>query len=400
VNGFGYGAAFDLVDELGFEVHRNVRPPSALAPPSSAGPETIWWLNADSQVCPRDDDTQWAARSWIDSGGTAVVFLRAPGPGCKAIGGFELPELEGRAAAASGACGPAAPDEDEEAEEGAPLGDGRSDGELRQHDDPDCRDDALTLSDFRALVAPPEASDEPEWITGPLARAPRELSIAHVERFAEPAEGSPWQVVARLGGAPFVLEATSGSGRIVVVADDRFVTNRYLDFNDASLLVVDLVTRYGDPTFDEFSHGHRPAGGALPYLARSPAWPVFAAIAVVGLLVVLRGSAVPKRSVQEADPRAPAVEPFVDSLSNLYAASSDEAGILTHYREQIIDLARRSVHLPVGAPRSSVIARTCSPQLPASEIERELSAAIDVRGAGGFEREVNRLDALLEKMTR
>ncbi len=434
-NGAAYGAAYELLGALGTEVRRNVRPPTSLDGGPDGTPSTIWWLNGSHQVCLGETDESWAPQSWVDAGGTAIVFLQPGNPSCDVVGRFMLPPLSlppeppetdcpigedgeiERAGADERALANERGDEPGDRTETAASADG---GLAVDHEidapvasgpkgapedvDPErsepCNDDDSVLADLRATIAKPIASSDPEWIDGPVARAPRDLSIAGLARFDEPSDDGPWQVVARLDGDPFVLEARSGAGRIVVVADDRFVTNRYLDFNDASLLVVDLAATYGPPVFDEFSHGYRPEGGVLPYLATSPAWPVFASIVLIGALVLWRGSAIPRRVVDEADPRAPALEPFVESLSNLYAACADQAGILGHYREQIVDRARRRHHLPVGTSRRDVLEHASTADLPVSYLERALEAPPPARGRRSFERETERLDQLLEKMTQ
>ena len=204
-----------------------------------------------------------------------------------------------------------------------------------------------------------------------------------------------WQVVARLGDAPFVLERRLGEGRLVVVADSGFVRNAALDRGDSAPLAYDLARAYGALRIDEGEHGFAPEVDATTYLLRSAAAPVFGLLVVLGGLVAWRGNALPARSVVDSSADAPTLESFVASLAALYERTGDHARVLERYRELSAARLRRHFGLPVGVSQAML----------AERIEREGRSARSlvevpvVSSASELRVATRQLDQLVEEVT-
>lgn len=326
----GYRALYDFLSELGLAVARSYAPPTQL--PVHA---TVWWLEPD-RPCeePKADDEPPTGRhrgmpelalegpglnSWILAGGTAVVFLPPDSHVCARdarLAGVALPPREGVA-----------------------------------------RDPAIPAGkpDTKGAAHEPQGSVE-----GKLARHPRVLDLPAPFTFqGVPGIGAEprWEVVARLGGRPFVLWQGLGQGQLVVVADARFLRNSGLDRADAALLVADLVRAYGVPWIDERAHGLVVSRSALAYLVASPAAPFLAGAAILALAFVWFHAATPPRQVAELDPSAPSLDAFVDSLAACYASTRDYARVLERFRELTSRRLRRHFGLPPEAPESQLVER-------------------------------------------
>jgi len=355
-----YGAWFDLLRELGLPVARSFVRPDAL--PAGA---TVWWIEPnglaksapppDADEPPRPPSPLAGAplAGFALRGGTAVVLLPvgldpAP-PAVEAVAGLAVPARHARVSA-----------------------------------DVDAKDAAPTALQ---VIEP-----------GPIASLARSLVLeAPVVFDADDDALGDWRVAAWLDGAPFVLERTIGARRHVVAADARFVSNRWLDQGDAALLAMDLVRAYGTPRIDEHEHGIAAQRGTLAYLARSPAAPFFAALALVGLAIAWSGAALPRRTLVDADPDAPTLESFVASLARLYAATGDHARVLERARELAARRLRRHFGLSPDAPVDRLLERLArTRRLPAPGLE-VLSRGAPVRDAAGLERAVAALDQLVEE---
>ena len=352
-----HGAFYELLRELGLPVARSLVSPERLAPAA-----TIWWIEPgglaraaqepDAEPGPLAGD---AFARWIEAGGTAVVWLpEVDEEEPFTLAGLSLPErdwLEARTAAAA---------------------------EGTSADEP-----------------------TPAVVDGALTARPRSLELRDPRVFAEgPAPGREWErwrVVARLDGQPFVIARPLGAGHLVVGADPRFLRNRELDRADSALLAVDLVRAYGTPLVDEHEHGFTTARGALAYLARSPASAFFVGLALLALAVAWAGAAEPPRRVREADPDAPTLESFVDSLARLYTATGDHGRAFERYREVAARRLRRHFGMPPDASLQSVLERLARRRrLPGEGLEL-LAGGGEVRRAADLDRAVAALDRLVEQ---
>jgi hypothetical protein len=204
------------------------------------------------------------------------------------------------------------------------------------------------------VPVPPRTPGAPAPIAGEVVPRPRRLAVPRLSTFAEAAD---WTVQAAAEERPFVLARALGAGRLVVVADDRFLRNGGLDGGDAAPLAVDLARAFGAPRFHEGAEAGAPERSAVRYLARSPALAVVVGLALTGVLFAWRGQQLPARVLDDATPPAPSLEAFVDGLAALYAGTRDHARVLARYRELTAGRLRRHFGLPPDTPLERVVAR-------------------------------------------
>lgn len=353
----GFGAAFDLLAELGVPVARSYVPPDLLPPGA-----TVWWVDSedlceDAEAEGQSGDSEarevalppepWPGRRWLEEGGTAVLFLPAwIGEDCASIAGVQVPAV----------------------------------ADLEDDED----------------AAPAKDGEPGSVVAGTITGAPRRLSVS-LGRFEAPGDGT---VVAWLAERPFALEFGVGSGRLVVVADATFVRNAHLDEGDAAPLVADLARAYGAPVFDEYSHGLTGHGSAPGYLLRSAALPLFAGLALLGVLIAWRGNAWPARSVADARPGAPTLDRFVESLAELYARSRDYDSVLEHYRHLTVQRLRRHYALAPETSASVISERLRADRRLVPEDLRPLERPAGARSRAELNDVAEALDSLVWKATR
>ena len=203
--------------------------------------------------------------------------------------------------------------------------------------------------------------------------------------------------------APYVLERNVGDGRLIVVADARILTNARLARGDVAPLVVDFVEEWGVPWIDEHLHGVVPESGLFRVLARSAAAPVFLGVLFVGLFVLWRGQAWPKRDVDELDPETPTIATFVRSLAHLYSQTGDYPEAFERYRTLSIERVRRALGLAPGVSGEQILAvlRAHSgggQNAVEAGLRDLLRDATRVEDQETFERAVERLDGLVDAM--
>lgn len=335
-------------------VERDLSPGRSLDPPSRLEPgDTVWWIEPDG-LC-GEEDSDRGLRAWMERGGTAVVFLPPP-------------PAEERAAS------------DEEAGGAGPPA-------------PAC--DALA-----GLALPPRTPGAGPELEGPRLPRRRALPLASPHAFAGPGEG--WQAALRAGARPFALERSVGEGRLVAVADARFLHNAHLGEADAAPLAVDLVRAYGRPRIDERAHGFVPETHPVRYVARSPAAPLFLGLIALGGLAAWRGSAWPRpqawQEPEDPERTAPSLERFVASLADLYARSGDHARVAERYRELCAARIRRRLGLPAGLPVRALVERLeRDGRAPPGRLR--LLEAPPPRDAAGLRQRVRALDGLVEEVT-
>ncbi|HEB87955.1 MAG TPA: hypothetical protein ENI85_00135 [Deltaproteobacteria bacterium] len=200
--------------------------------------------------------------------------------------------------------------------------------------------------------------------------------------------------------APLALARPVGSGRLVVFADARILSNGRLAHVDSAPFVFDQVRDHGEPYLDEHFHGVVPEPGWFRYLARSPAWAAGLGMIVVGLLVIGRGHAWPQRDVADFDSEAPTLSDFVDSVARLYSETGDHERVFERYRALSLDRIRRALGLAPGTPIEIVLSslRRRAPNWPELEetgLRHLLARRVPIRSASDLERNVARLDELV-----
>mgnify|MGYP000290363655 CR=1 FL=1 len=333
-----FAGVYELLSELGLAVSRNLRPATEL---DTVAP--LWWIAApvictDSETMGPDS---WSLLDWVHAGGTAVVALPAPDLGsCHSVAGLDLP---------------------------------------RRSDDGMCAADGLPL------------------VSGPLVPRVRRLAPEDALSFAD---AGGWIVVARLGDVPFVLEQPLGSGRLVVVADARFLRNQWLDQLDNAVFALDLARAYGAPVFDEHSHGFRLHDNAATYLAASPAGIVFASLALLAFLYIWRSRLLPERRSRGRETGVPVLTAYVDSLAGLLAANRDHDRALAAYCDVTAARLRRHFGLPPGVPLPVLASRVRATGRVTEEAMQLFVGGGVARRGGDVRRGARVLDGLLWEVTR
>ena len=282
VTGGGYKAAFDLLSGLRFAPDRSYLLPGPGADRQLS--KRARWFVAPGFLAPEKSDADAEASDvvrWIRAGGTAVIF-------------------------------------------GAPD------------------------SDWKRLGVDRETSagGDSSVISGPLAHGARKLSIAGLLRFKPAAKsaGDHARVLLTAGGASFALELGVGSGRLVAIADDAFLSNANLGNDDASLLVVDLAIAFGAPSFDEWSHGFAPPGSIVAMLLGSRAILPLCIAIIAAIAWILEQHSWPRRELDDAGEQpAPSLVSFIDSLGLLYSGAGDPAAALRAYRSGYLRRMRRQI---------------------------------------------------------
>ena len=368
----GFKGLYDLLRESGVPAERSLARFADL-------PETttIWWIEPLS-VCERgapapaattdadrvdypgpthapEEREEWSGAGWLLRGGTAVVFL-TPADEFAACAGAELP---GRA--------------------------------VPETPTPPPGPTPTPTFDLGVVEnpAPPQ-----QRVQGPRVPAKRALAPADLEAFT--AAGN-WNVAAQLDGAPFILERSVGAGRLVVVADDRFLTNAWLDHADAAPLAMDLVRAYGAPALDERDHGFGTAGSTSAYLWRSSARAAFLGLAMLGAVFAWWGAALPPRTADATATSAPTLERYVDSLATLYARARDYGAVAERYREFTLSELRRQTGLPQDTPADTVIERLLRQRRLDENEARLLRQQAAVASAAELRQQTQRLDQILRK---
>jgi hypothetical protein len=278
-----WGAAFDLLQELGLGPQR-VRAPLRARAPAQAQ----WIVEPAWQA--RDLPHEIAAiEQFARRGGTIVLV------------GAELRVLEGFGFGAGLRAGDAA---------SADVGAARAGGTRL------------------ARVEP-----APQLLHGPWLRRARRVEVAAHDLFA--ADAVPDDEVRLHGTAGvFALERALGSGRLIVLADAAFLTNTRLGNEDDAALLVDLVRALGAPAFDERCHGLLPESSAWSALGAGFVLLSLLSFAALGLAVVLHARRWPVRRAPARGHAPPTLELFVGSLASLYRARgrSEPAAVFRAYR--------------------------------------------------------------------
>jgi hypothetical protein len=366
---YGHRAVYELLRELGFPVRRSFAPPDRIAAGSA-----VWWIRPDG-LCSREDETPlWELTGFLEQGGTALVF---PPRDCSRIGSLEIPSRGGRSAA-EGSEGGEAEDAQREKSEEEP--------------EPDLLDRWREGDLGVGYVA-----TETQRLEGGPGPGSRELDAPRLLRFSESGD---FEVRARLEGEPFILEKPVGEGTLVLIADGSFLINAFLDHADNAPLVVDLASHYGVDLLDEFGHGMHRERDAISYLARSSALPVFAGLALLGLLALWRGSTLPQRCVDAGGPPAPALDRFVASLAALYARSRDQGRVAERYRELTLARLRRSFGLPAETPAEQIVERLRRDRRLSPALLRCLTEPEEPRNEAALRAQARRLDALVKEAVR
>jgi hypothetical protein len=184
-------------------------------------------------------------------------------------------------------------------------------------------------------------------IEGDFAPRARKLDVAELVLFAAAHDKTAHdeaRVRLTYDGAPFALEIPLGAGRLVTVADGRFLRNANLGSDDASVLLVDLVRALGSPVFDEYFHGLVESGSLVATLAGSRVILPLGAGLLLALLWVGEQRSWPQRRLAErAEEPAPSIASFLDALGVLYARARDPGAAFRAFRAGFLHRVRRQL---------------------------------------------------------
>jgi uncharacterized protein DUF4350 len=192
------------------------------------------------------------------------------------------------------------------------------------------------------------AGGDSSIVQGEFARGARKIPIAGLVHFDKVPAGS--RATLTSGGKPFAIDLKIGTGRMVAIADGRFVLNSNLDQGDASVLLVDLAQALGRPDFDEHSHGLAAPESTLALLGNPRLIALLGLTLITALLWIAEQHSWPVRRLESQDHgSAPSIESFVESLGVLYSRANDPRSAFRAYRASFLRRARRQI-----SPRGEV----------------------------------------------
>lgn len=182
------------------------------------------------------------------------------------------------------------------------------------------------------------------------------------------------QVKLTADGKPFAVDKKIGSGRLISIADGRFVLNSNLDKADASVLLVDLARALGVPNFDEHSHGLVASESAFALFSNPRLLILLAIASITALLWIAQQHSFPARTLRDQDGPTPSLDSFVESLSALYSRSNDPSAVFAAYRASFLRRARRQLSPRIEISEKSAIERLCRDRSLTAESRRWLES--------------------------
>jgi hypothetical protein len=240
-------------------------------------------------------------------------------------------------------------------------------------------DTRLLLEQFGFTV--PKAQDAPGLLPAwtltrekPIDLAPAAGQTGRLILPAGPALPITMPAGARIlwsnGGEPYVLELPHGRGRVVCVASDQLLSNRYLDQGDDLAIALRLLAPNGHVPnhlfFEETHHGYT-ATFALARLVDHPGVRLAALLALLGLVTFLGSAFVrfgPILPLERAPGRS-SLE-FVDSIAALYHRSDLRNEMIRFLFDETRRQVLHRLNLPPTAPHDLIASRLqqAHPELP------------------------------------
>ena len=189
------------------------------------------------------------------------------------------------------------------------------------------------------------AGTEHTMISGDFAPVVRKLSASGLLHFNAGGDAS---VILRADNTPFALERKIGKGRLIAIADDRFLRNSNLGNADNSLLFMDLMRRFDAPVFDEHCHGMVGDVSLVRVVATSRAMLPLCAGFILAVTWIFAQRSWPRRMLAgDPDGPQPSLVSFVESLGVLYSRASDPPAAFRAYRSGFLRRLRRQM-MPLG----------------------------------------------------
>ena len=200
------------------------------------------------------------------------------------------------------------------------------------------------------------AGGDNSTVQGAFSPAARKIPISGLAHFKKPPATGKVQLTA--DGKPFAIETKIGDGRLIAIADGRFMLNPNLDQGDSSLLLVDLVRALGTPVFDEHCHGLAASASSLALIGHPRLLTVIGFALIAVLLWIAEQRTWPSRGLDDHDGApAPSIASFVDSLGALYARANDPRAAFDAYRASFLRRARRQLSPRMEIAENTVIER-------------------------------------------
>jgi hypothetical protein len=190
------------------------------------------------------------------------------------------------------------------------------------------------------------AGTEHTLISGDFAPVVRRLSVSGLLHFE--GTGKDARVRLRADNTPFAFERKLGKGRLIAIADDRFLRNANLGIADNSLLFMDLMRRFDAPALDEHCHGMVEDVSLVRVVATSRAMLPLCAGFILAVAWIFAQNSWPRRMLA-GDPEGPqpSLVSFVESLGVLYSRASDPQAAFRAYRSGFLRRLRRQM-MPSG----------------------------------------------------
>ncbi|HKN02238.1 MAG TPA: DUF4350 domain-containing protein [Candidatus Binataceae bacterium] len=208
-------------------------------------------------------------------------------------------------------------------------------------------------------------------IRGEFAPVAREIPISKLVHFDKAATNAKVRLTA--DGEPFAMDMAVGSGRLIAIADGRFLLNSNLDNGDGSVLLVDLVHALGAPVFDEHCHGLVAPVSSLAVLAYPRLLTVLGIALVTVLLWIAEQHSWPVRALDDRQGPAPSLASFVDSLGELYSRANDPRAAFRAYRASFLRRIRRQVSPRTDVSEKRLIERLTRDRSLSNETRRWLT---------------------------
>jgi hypothetical protein len=212
-----------------------------------------------------------------------------------------------------------------------------------------------TDSDWKRLEIPVRtyAGTEHAALTGDFAPTMRRIAVPSLLHFEAVPKAA--QVRLRADDAPFAIERKIGTGRLIAVADDRFLRNLNLGNADNSLLFIDLVRRFDKAMFDEHCHGMVGDVSLDAAVLNSHAMLPIGVGLLLAMVWILAQQTWPRRLAPDTlDLPSPTIAPFVESLGVLYSRAADPQAAFFAYRDGFLRRLRRQL-MPLGVNDEEVM---------------------------------------------
>ncbi len=381
----GYRLGYELLGELGYDVHRYRHGAEEL--PTGA---TVWLLEPGAALLDEGPAGMGALADWVAAGNTLVLGF---GGHRRSLGDRLLDRIEDREEGGA--------DQDEQ----RPRSAYEEQAILQPQGDPDEALRALGLGELALLGGrtPLDVGfDDPMPVTSPL----RGVAYLRGVRQAPTFEGevlASGEVLVEGRDGPLVWRVPHGAGQVVLLTDARLINNWALAGADNAYLVVwlaHLTAGEGPILFEEFSHGYSSAT-TLSRLVLSPPL-LFVTLQVLLVLVVL----VSWRAVRFGPPRpAPRGDrrdkaEHVEALADLHLRGHHAADTARRLRAATVARLRERVGYGPGLSEADLLTALGSRAgLDPQQLARELAlpAELDPRGVLAYARRLELLRRRIEE---